>query len=347
MSTTLEDVAILVDADRFRAWEDVSIVRALDAYSTVTFSGPFEPERQEFRQRFEPFSFKPVEAYVSGALLFTGTLIDVAPDITPDRRAISVTCHARPDVLSNCTMPPSAFPLEVNGLTLRQIAERICEPFDLAVQFDGPRGAAFRRVALKPDEMPQRFLADLAKQRNMVVSNTADGALHLLQSAAPGRPVARLREGHAPLSSVRPRFEPQSYFSEVTGLRKSQAGRLGAKHTVRNPWLPSVARPHTFAVDDADRGDIPEATRAKLGRMFGNMVSYSVEVPTWRDPNGDLWKPNTTVTLEAPGAMVYRETELLIRTVTLQQTPDSATATLDLVLPGAFSGEAPEVLPWQ
>ncbi len=44
--------------------------------------------------------------------------------------------------------------------------------------------------------------------------------------------------------------------------------------------------------------------------------------------------------------MIYRESELLIRNVHLQQSPDKVSASLDLVLPGAFSGEMPETLPW-
>jgi prophage tail gpP-like protein len=80
--------------------------------------------------------------------------------------------------------------------------------------------------------------------------------------------------------------------------------------------------------------------------MFANAAAYTVDVATWRDPKGSLWKPNTTLTLFAPDAMVYSEYELLVRTVTLKQSKESTTATLGLVLPGVFSGEIPTALPW-
>jgi hypothetical protein len=44
--------------------------------------------------------------------------------------------------------------------------------------------------------------------------------------------------------------------------------------------------------------------------------------------------------------MIYRETEMLIRDVSLRQDPGGETAALHLVLPGAFSGAMPEFLPW-
>jgi hypothetical protein len=44
--------------------------------------------------------------------------------------------------------------------------------------------------------------------------------------------------------------------------------------------------------------------------------------------------------------MVYNEYEFLIRDVTFEQTANSEVARLGLVLPGSFTGEAPEALPW-
>jgi len=97
---------------------------------------------------------------------------------------------------------------------------------------------------------------------------------------------------------------------------------------------------------DAKSGGLKAAVEAKAGRMIGNAVSYSVQVATWRDPGGDLWAPNTTVKLTAPDAMIYSEYEFLIRSVQLERRRAASVATLDLVLPGAFSGTMPEAMPW-
>jgi prophage tail gpP-like protein len=69
-------------------------------------------------------------------------------------------------------------------------------------------------------------------------------------------------------------------------------------------------------------------------------------MPGWRDPQGDLWQPNKTMLLTAPRAMIYRRTELLIRSVTLRQKADVETASLELCLPGAFNGKTPDFMPW-
>ena len=103
----------------------------------------------------------------------------------------------------------------------------------------------------------------------------------------------------------------------------------------------------TFKAPDTLNADVKAAVEAKAGRMFGNMAAYSVTVSTWRDPQGDLWEPNTTVKLLAPGAMIYNEYEFVIRSVDLDVEGDKRTATLDLVIPGSFSGVIPKVLPWE
>lgn len=346
MPDRIEDVSLRIDGRDWRAWETIEIQRTLDSFSTVGFSAPFQPERDEFRSTFQPFSYKPLDLHVGDELLFTGTLLGVDPALDPESKNVQTSAYSLPAVLADVTAPATAYPLELNGLKLGRIAETLAEPFGLTVQMDADDGAVFRRVALDPDQLIQSFLIELAQQRNLVISDTPAGALRFLRSTSGGAPVARLREGQPPLTSVVSTFSPQSYFSEITGIAKTRSGRGGARFTVQNPFLSGVTRPHTFRLEDTDGADVPAAARAKLGRMLGAALSVSCEVPTWRDASGALWKPDTTVLLEAPGAMIYRETEFIIRDVTLRQEPGSLSASLSLVLPGAYSGEVPTELPW-
>jgi hypothetical protein len=56
--------------------------------------------------------------------------------------------------------------------------------------------------------------------------------------------------------------------------------------------------------------------------------------------------PNTTVNVLAPGAMIYENYELLIRSVEMVYTTGKRVANLNLIFPGSLSGQIPEVLPW-
>lgn len=346
LSATVNEVALLINEERFRFWDSVRILRNLDTLDSIEFTAPFNPDDPAQRQAFRPFAYPSVEFTVEGSTLFRGTLLGPIPELSPDSIMLTLGGYSLPGVLSDCNLPASAHPLEFNDATLEDIAVQVAGYFGLAVRFDAPAGALFDRVACEPERKGLAFLAELAKQRNLIIGNDRDGTLVFRQSAGVTTPVARLAQGESPVVEVKPFFDHQQYYSHVTGIEPVVVGATGSQYTVKNARLAGVLRPLTFKVADAVGGDVQPATEAKMGRMFGNMASYSVTVNTWRDANGNLWEPNTTVQVLAPGAMVYTPYNFIVRSVALGREADNEEATLDLVLPGAFSGQTPEALPW-
>lgn len=341
-----DEVALRIDGKRFRYWESVNITRALDSPDSLAFTAPFEPEDAEFRESFRPFSFRDLELSIGGERIFTGVLVNPTPQAQDQRFTVDVSGYSLPGVLQDCTPPSSAWPVEFDGLNLRDIAAAVCEPFGIGVYFLGNPGAAFEREAMQPGGTIFSFLKPLAQQRGFVLGSTPDGLLRILEADSTTPPVARLREGESPLLSVTPQFSPQQYFSHITGMETVGVGFEGSQYTVDNPHLSGVVRPNTFQVTDAQGGEVKRATEAKMGRMFGDVVSYTAQVATWRTPDGELWAPNTTVTVLAPHSMIYSEYRFLIRKVEFDRDANQKTATLTLALPGSYSGEIPEAMPW-
>lgn len=363
-----EKIGLKVGPNEFRFWDSVEWNRSIDAVATVKFTAPFEPARQDFRLTFEPFSYKPLEVTVGGVLVFTGTMMPPEPGVDQDSSRVAISGYARPGVLEDCPPPASAYPLEFSGMTLIDIAKKLCAPFGFTAVMDedvedidafvakkrkrgkrggkGKRGSKFDRVALEPGDDAHNFLVGLAQKRGLVMRDRPNGDLVFADSANADGPVANLTEGEAPVVSVAVTFKPQEYFSEITAFVPPSGGKPGSSHTVQNPFLTDVVRPYSFRLEDTDPADCPTAAVAKMGRMFANCVSWELVVPTWRDPNGDIWEPGTTLTLLAPKAMIYSRTELLIRNANLKQDANGESATISLVLPGAFDGAVPSELPW-
>ena len=144
--------------------------------------------------------------------------------------------------------------------------------------------------------------------------------------------VQRLEFGRSPVLRVLPELNPQEYYSHVTVVTPSGIGYTGPQHTEPNPFLRGVTRPITFHAGDLELGEEVTVAKAKIGRMFANVIAYRVDLAGWRDVNGDLWTPNTRVRLLAPRAMVYNETEFLIRSVELLRDEKEDTTSLLLVL---------------
>jgi prophage tail gpP-like protein len=342
----VEETQLLIDGELFEGWSELELMLSLDTYSSATFVAPFEPDRREFRDRFRPFTYKPVEIKIGNELLFSGRMLTPHPRASADAVDVTVTAYAMPAVIADCMEPASKLPFEFRNLTLRQVISALIEPFDLRLYMTDDDGPPFDKVALKTDQKVHDFLVDLAQQRGLVLTSTPDGDLLCWKSRAGIAPVARLRDNQEPVTDIATTFNPQEYYSEITGFAPVRGNKEGSKYTLQNPWLREVLRPASVHLQDVVPGDAPTATQAKMARMFGNMVSYVVDVATWRDPSARLWEPNSIVTLNAPSAMVYRETELLIRDVRLKQNAETTSASLGLVLPGSFSGDIPERMPW-
>ena len=341
------EVEIRISGSAFRFWTRVDITCAIDAADTIELVAP-PADTAEFRALIQPLSFAPLSVLVGGEAMFTGTMVGVAPAQGPDGARVQVSGYSLPGVLGDCTAPSSAFPLQLKGLDLPQIAQKLCAPFGLVVETEGDVSGKLERVRLQPDRKILGFLADLAKQHGTLISSSAAGALLLLDPPAAGAPVVTLREGDRPLLSVELETNPQAYFSHLTAFRSVSRGVRGAQHTVKNPAAaPGVLRPLITTIQDTSAGELPSAAEALAGRMLAGAVTVNAEVATWRNPAGALWERGATVRIEAPGAMIYRATDMLIRQVQFSSDERQNTAKLSLVLPGSFSGDLPAVLPWQ
>lgn len=343
-----DEIALLIDGKRFRFWDSLKITSAIDSFSVVEFGAPFDFNIPGFKEVFKPFSYKSVIVTIGGDPVFTGVMVAVNPVIETEQKTITVSCYSLPGVLNDCNPPASsAESLEFNNLKLTDIARALCEPFGINAKFIDDSGATFELVACEADKTIFSFLSDLAKQRNLIITDDERGNLVFHKSIARGNPVARFTSGDNGPLMITPAFNPQEYYSHVTGMQDVSIGDSGSQYTVKNTKLNGIIRPLTFTIPDTATADIKTTVNAKIGRMFGNMVSYSVRIPSWRDPGGGLWKPNTSITLFAPDAMIYRDYDFIIRSIVFERDTSTKTATLNLVMPGSFSGEIPEFLPWE
>lgn len=340
------EVTLRVGTETLRFFTHVTISLAMDSFSAVGFSGPFDPDVQALRDALKPLSFQPITVDVGGVRLFTGTVVNITPSLSPVSSTINVDCYSRPGVTNDCTPPASASDqLEFHGFDLAQISRSLCAHFGISVDASNV-GPVFEQTAINLGSTVYSYLVSLAKQRNTVISDTPEGKLLIRRPTTTGVPVATLTTGVSPLVSVQPQFNSQQYYSHITGMQPAFVGLPGSQHTIVNSRLRGVVRPWTFIAPDTEGADTVAATEAKAGRMFASVVTYSIVLATWRDPSGALWAPNTTIVLLAPRAMVYTSFEFLVRAVSFSRSSGGESATLSLILPGTLSGEIPEVMPW-
>jgi hypothetical protein len=152
-----EKIELLINGKKFANWFDLEVTLSVDSFDSIGFSAPFEPARKEFRDTFRPFSFAPIQVLLNDDPLFTGTMIDIDPQTSADAKMVSVKCYAFPGVLCDCTAPTNngykgrrpkgALKTEFKkGLSLKDIAQQLCDPFDLDCEFRGDVGPKFDKA---------------------------------------------------------------------------------------------------------------------------------------------------------------------------------------------------------
>lgn len=344
-----QDFALLIGGKKFTGFTGCTLTRSVKGVDAFSFSSKWDAGDKALRDAFRPFSFTDCEVLYDGDTIFKGMMLPPTPQISPSSQTITVQGYPRCGVLIDSCLPPSLYPAEYNGLDLKQIAETVCGPFGVGVDFEGDAGAAFEKVSVELNDKAWDFLSKLADERGFSMTNRLDGRL-LIYKPEVKETSAAFIQGEVPFISCAPDFDKQGMYSHVTGYTKTTAEAESQKYTYENKLLinQGVLRCYATAVDDAEAGDIESATKAVVAEMFANCVKYKLTVSGHRDKNGRLYRENMAVSVKAPGAEIYRETKLLVDDVTLKR-DDSAGLTTEftLVLPGARDGSLPEVFPWE
>jgi prophage tail gpP-like protein len=347
------EVVIQIDGKTFRNWVSVEITNNVAQMSSISIIAPFNPSDAEARESFRPFTFPPIVVYIGGKRIFTGTMIDVNPILTPDAHEVQVNGYAAPGVLGDCQATGD---YEFSDLNLVSIAEKLAAPYGIGVDtgYGFTSDVFVDRPIISPTEPVLAFLAKLARQQNLLITNNAAGDL-LIHRPGLGiqHPVGYLEEGKKPLLYVGASFDAQRYYSSVTGMEETilqatvEGGLPGERYEASNPHRTKQLRALTIGIPDAHGGQFPEAVVARMGRMFANIASYEIHVPSWRDAEGRLWETDRFIYVKAPGAMIYEKYLFIIKSVQFQKTSSTELAIMQLALPEVYEGRVPEKLPWQ
>lgn len=351
IATVLDEIEIRVDGTRIGTFDDLEVALSVDAISKASFTVPNEPETREI---FRPLGAPRIIITANGETLLTGRCESPEPSRSSEKSILKVNAYSTPGILERCHPPLSAFPLEWTNANLVQISKELCLYHGVACDFRADSGPTFKRVDIQPGGAVLDFLADLARQRGPVLSSSPEGSLVVWAGSPPGAPVMRLEKGIPPVEEVSVVFDESKYYSSVTGYipaktkrRGKKSNGRGAEFTVDNPFATDQVRPFEAEFQDIDEGELETAVKTMAGRMFADIVSVNVTIATWKYGAGAILRPNTTVTLVSEEDFIPAPYEFIVADVALTKTSSEQTASLRLTLPGVYSGEIPESLPWQ
>lgn len=338
--------SIVVNGTELEVFDDFELVRAIDAIAKGTFTVPNE---KQSRRILKPLYFPKTTISVNNKVIFTGRCNSSTPSDQGGMKVLNVNMFSLPGILEVSGPPIEAFPLEFKKQTLEHIADEICSKHGISTEFKIMSNEIFKRVDIQPGDSSLDFLADLSKQRGFVMSDDKEGTLVFWKGTKTGAPVANIRKDEMPCIGLSTQIDDSKYYSSVTGYVTGRSHRdyRGKGYTVKNnPYLTDIIRPFLSKFENIDEGELQTAADAMAGRMFSEVFSVSVNLCTWFDDYGNVFRPNTTIKIQSEEDFIEEPFEFLISQVSLRKTSGEMTCSLQCVMPGVFSGEIPEAMPW-
>lgn len=336
-----EEIGILINGQIFKYWTNATITRSFDSIAdSFSLSVPWFPDKEEYREAFKRFAYTPVVLYIGGEKILTGNIITIRTTTGPDARVLTIEGYSSPGVIADVNVSSSSWPVSIDGLNLKKIAEKITKPFSLKVIFEDDPGGPFtgnEKQVIEPDEKIGDYLIKLARQKGFVIASNPDGNLLFRKTTTESASVSIL-EGEPPYLGSSVIFNGQNRFSDLTAIGTEMKRGAGQIAVVSDPELKAngINRPFVFKATDTNAGGLKGAATAKLGRQIADSIKVDINVKGFHDPDGFLWADDTIIVYQSDGDMIYEPTEFLIRNVKFNKSPGGATTDLSLVLPAAY-----------
>lgn len=357
-----DQTVIVINGKRVEQFSDESIVLSINSVGAgFSFTCPFFPGTKEYRDIFRPHKFQDCQVYIGGELVVNGTIEKILPTLTKTTNIVKVQARSKTGVLVDCNFEKSDFPIEYKNADLEEISNGVISKFGLSTSFPDGAGATFEKAGPKsPTDKIFNFLQNLAKQRGLLMGQTSQGNLLFRKPNTTGAVVAELIEGHQGIliSSASydgtKRFSSYDVFGQEAGKNDNFAQLIAEiskkpivteSQSITDPTVYAI-RPKSIQANDTNQGNIEDAARRALTSDIAESINIPLGYEGWLRPDGELWRENDLILVQAPSIMVYKPFVLRIKTVVLSSDEDSKITSFTLTIPEAYTETIPTKFPW-
>lgn len=322
--------------------------------STFGIQFYFDPKNQQHAEMACVSHFHECILQHNGETLITGYILSQSFTLNSKKQLVSIGGYSKPGVLEDCEIPTSLYPLQTDGLTLREIALKLIAPFGIGLVVDGiaqkdsaevftldeKLDAKIEKTNAKESQNIKSYLTSLAVQRNVILSHDEKGNLVFTEAKTMKTPIFHVEKGVI-ATEIKMTFNGQGIHSQITAIKQADVdGGDAGEHTVYNPYCPIVFRPKVIVQSSGDINTIEEFANNALAAELKN-ISFIITVDRWEVDN-KLIRPNNIITVYCPEVYLYKKTKLFIQEVAFKGDAKSETAVLTCVLPSVYDRSAPQ-----
>lgn len=345
----MSQLTLKIKGKKFNFFNDFTVALNYNGIASgFSFSGLYDINNAEQKALFKPLQYHDVEVYYKDILILTGTALSTNTGISDKKELATISGYSKPGVLEDSELPLSLYPLEFDGLTLKEITEKVIAPFGLKLTVDEVVKAEvnkiFETISIESNQTIKDFLASLAKQRNVVLTHNAKGEVVYTRLNINKPSIATYRQ-NIPTTNIALSVNGQGLHSEISTQKQATLDSdVAGEATIKNTLIP-VYRPTVKDQDSGDNNDTENAAKMVRGAELRN-IKLNVDTDRWQWFDGKklhIIKPNEIIDIIAPDIFLSDRTRFFVERVTLSGDEKSTTAGIECVLPETYSGDEPKI----
>ncbi|HMI03735.1 MAG TPA: hypothetical protein VK541_14725 [Pedobacter sp.] len=341
---------VKINGSEYLYFNDFTMSSNLDSVaSTFAFTLKYDPKNLALKELVRPLSFHKVEFIneETGELQLTGIILSHTFNSRSTPELVQLSGYSLAGELEDCSIPYSSYPLESLNRTLKEIATRLLQLFNLklviSVNVKKECDQIYTKSVATPSGSIKEYLAKLAAQRNVVVSHDPAGNVLFFR---PDTKVASkgLYDQHNTLNMGLD-VNGQGMHSDLTSIRQpskksdsdfddENEGVTGVD-SIKNPLVKRF-RPFVEVLSSGTETDTVKGVKNTLAAELKN-IKVGFELSKWDNINiGDV--------LEVQNEELFISWPVRMIIVSLSKIEDSQKKSMvvTLVLPETFTGEQPK-----
>lgn len=311
--------------------------------STFSFNFYFDPKNPEHKEMACVSHYHIATLEHNGELLLTGYILSQTFTNSNTKQLCAIGGYSLPGFLEDCEIPTSLYPLQSDSLTLRQIAQKLIQPFGLKMVVDSSVAAKMDAVydtsTASEQQTIKSYLTELTAQKNILLTHNQYGNLVFTSAKTKQKPILHFENGVIG-TTMGLSFNGQAMHSHITVQKQSDIdGGNAGESTITNPYVPFVYRPKVKTQSSGTDIDTDLVARQLLAAELKNL-RLTIVTDRW-ELNGKILKPGSIISVMNPECYIYKKTLWFIESIDFVGDNKSVTATLNCVLPEVYNGEIP------
>lgn len=348
MSLRLKISHRLAKPQYFDYWNNFTMSLRYDAVgSTFEFDYYFDPTNQEHAELFAVSHFHEAIVEYNGETLVTGFILSQGFRASQKKELSKIGGYSKTGVFEDCEIPPSLYPLQTDGLSLQEIANRLAAPFKLKVKVDpevvGKMSKSIKSITVDETDKIKDVLTKLSIARKIVVTHNESGDLVFTEAKTKKAPILEFSDGLIG-TSIDLIFDGQKLHSDITVVKEasSEGGNAG-EYTIENPFVPVAYtyRPRVVKQGSGDDTTTQDFAMQTLKAELKDAIRLIITTDRWQ-VNGNIIKPNNIVNVYSPENFIYKTTPWFIEEVTYKGNKSETTAVIKCVLPTCYDDSIPK-----